>query len=35
MGLGVKGGDTVEIVVTGDDAENAADSLIHTLTKGE
>lgn len=35
MGLGVKGGDTVEIVVTGDDAENVADSLIHALVKGE
>lgn len=32
MGLGVKQGDTVEIVVDGDNAEAVADSLIGTLT---
>ncbi|KFI73576.1 Phosphotransferase system, phosphocarrier protein HPr [Bifidobacterium minimum] len=35
MGLGVKAGDTIEIIVNGDDAETVADSLIATLTKGE
>ncbi|WP_300765945.1 HPr family phosphocarrier protein [uncultured Bifidobacterium sp.] len=35
MGLGVKGGDTVEIIVNGADSDAVADSLIATLTKGE
>lgn len=35
MGLGIKQGDTIEIVIDGDNAETVADELVASLIKAE